>query len=68
MTDNITLPRATVQQALKAIDLYQRNEHCEDELLIAGHFLRAALEQQQAEPVAWEHHADGVCPSHRSQD
>ena len=52
MTDTITLPRATVQQALGAIDLYQRNEHCEDELLIAGHFLRTAL-AQQAEPVAW---------------
>ncbi len=52
MNDTITLPRATVQQVLEAIDLYQRNEHCEDELLIAGHFLRTALEQQQAEPVA----------------
>lgn len=53
MTDNITLPRQTVQQALDALEDWWgsfpdfRSLH--DKVTIAA--LRTALEQQQAEPV-----------------
>lgn len=53
MTDTITLPRATVQQVLEALEDWWgsfpdfRSLH--DKVAIAA--LRTALEQQQAEPV-----------------
>ena len=50
MTDNITLPRATVQQALDAWDDPMKDLI---DLCVAMDALRTALEQQQAEPVAW---------------
>lgn len=50
MTDTITLPRATVQQALKALESRYAPgslERCGDAITA----LWTALEQQQAEPV-----------------
>ena len=47
MTDNITLPRATVQQALAALESGLAFPTHSDVL----QNLRTALEQQQAEPV-----------------
>jgi hypothetical protein len=55
MTDLITLPRATVQQALEALENSSPDQYPED----AGVFydakdaLKAALEQPVQEPVAW---------------
>lgn len=63
MTDNITLPRATVQQVLKTLEGIHRVDEY-PELQPAVTALRAAL-KQQAEPVAthritaWGH--CGVC-------
>ena len=69
MTDNITIPRATVKQALDALEraletsmrqaLKARIPECGEFAGIAQDVdwaataLTAALEQQQAEPVAW---------------
>jgi hypothetical protein len=56
MTDTITLPRATVQQALEALEyirsttVWQADKHAANPAITA---LRAALEQPEQEPVAW---------------
>jgi hypothetical protein len=56
MTDTITLPRATVQQALEALEyirsttVWQADKHTANPAITA---LRAALEQPEQEPVAW---------------
>ena len=59
MTDNITLPRATVQQALEALLLpsmkTQQMLIQRDEAIIA---LRRALAEPEQEPVAWMHPMD----------
>jgi len=49
MTDRITLPRATVQQALEALEGLSEPYA----VLKAQDALRAALEQPEQEPVAW---------------
>ena len=51
MTDNITIPRATVQQALKALEeiIWSKDSFLQLDAITA---IRTALEQQQAEPVA----------------
>ena len=60
MSDNITLPRATVQQALEALENSSPDQYPEDAGVYydAKDALRTALEQQQqqAEPVAWRYH------------
>jgi hypothetical protein len=60
MIDLITLPRATVQQALEALELDAYGEpprHERNEAIIA---LKAALEQPEQEPVAWMHKETGL--------
>jgi len=65
MSDLITLPRATVQQALEALDWYAECAMVSDKASDAASALRAALEQPEQKPVAWKdrtygnlHHQD----------
>ena len=54
MTDSITLPRATVQQILAALRVAVTPlPKDRQEVLRLDAALQTALEQQQAEPVAW---------------
>ena len=54
MTDSITLPRATVQQILAALRVAVTPlPKDRQEVLRLDAALQIALEQQQAEPVAW---------------
>jgi hypothetical protein len=53
MTDNITLPRATVQQALVALEYASTGNRRPEIIGPAITALRTALEQQQAEPCQY---------------
>ena len=60
---NITLPRATVEQALEALEYAQQDRECPSTTRQAIADLRAALVQEQAEPLTIERLRDALVAS-----
>ena len=59
----ITLPRATVEQALEALEYAQQDRECPSTTRQAIAALRAALVQEQAEPLTIERLRDALVAS-----
>ena len=59
----ITLPRATVEQALEALEYAQQDRECPSTTRQAIADLRAALVQEQAEPLTIERLRDALVAS-----